>query len=261
MPSGSDPKIPEQQQIQAGDEGKPADNKRADTTPIARAIIEVRDSILQEYRANQQTQHRENQANRRIATAAVVGAWIYAAIAAFQWFAMLAANKQSATGVGAAVRAADTAQLAVQDARNNFRRDQRPYIWMANMTVGPSYDVTRKEIVWNWFYANYGKTPAYQSKGRQFMKLGTGPFKFSSLHGDIAFAPLPPNRAGEYDTVFSQPGVTPEEFQAFMQVDGGIQMRVDISYSDSYGGQYYTGFCFSHNANGSVQYCDNTYMK
>jgi hypothetical protein len=80
---------------QTSGEGKPPANQAGNTPPIARTIIEIPDSVVQEYRTNQKENQRENKINRRIAIAAVVGAWIYAAIAVFQWCEMRAANRET----------------------------------------------------------------------------------------------------------------------------------------------------------------------
>lgn len=257
----ANPEIPKEQQIQTSSKGKPSDDDRSDGAPVLRAVMEVPQPVIDEFTRQYEQENRREKIKIGLEVLTVVGIFFYATIAAFQWGAMLRADKEATISANAAVTAAGVAQQALQNTRDTFRRDQRPYMWLANTMVGPAYDTTRKEIVWNWYLTNYGKTPAYKLKGREFMKVGTGLFKPSSLHSDITFPPVPPNKVGEFDTVFSESGVTPKEVQAYMQMDGGIQIRVDISYSDSYGGQYYTGFCFSHNANGSVQYCDNTYMK
>jgi hypothetical protein len=76
------------EKIPANHEGEPPAND-GERPPVARSTIEIPDSILQEYRANQQQQRTDNKRNRWIAIAAVAGAWIYAGIAAFQAYQMI----------------------------------------------------------------------------------------------------------------------------------------------------------------------------
>jgi hypothetical protein len=63
---------------------------------VTGTLIQIPDSILQEYRANQKQQEHDNKLNRWIALLAVLGAWIYAGIAAFQYSAMNETLKETA---------------------------------------------------------------------------------------------------------------------------------------------------------------------
>src|ERR1700690_1989077 len=49
------------------------------------------------------------------------------------------------------------------DARNNFRRDQRPYVWPSLMDPRPMEP--QKPIYVDVFFVNYGKTPAINQHG------------------------------------------------------------------------------------------------
>ncbi len=79
-------------QPEASSERKPSADDTSGSAPVVRAIIEIPDAIIQEYRRNNQEQERENSKNRTIAKWALAGAWIYAAIAVFQWCATRQAN-------------------------------------------------------------------------------------------------------------------------------------------------------------------------
>ena len=72
----------------AENEREPANPETSGTAPIARTIEDVRDSVIQEYQRSQQEQRTENHKNRTIAKWAVLGAWMYAGIALFQWLTM-----------------------------------------------------------------------------------------------------------------------------------------------------------------------------
>src|SRR5579862_4687858 len=77
----------------AENEGHPANDNAGESTPIARTIEDVRDTIIREYQRSQKEQSAENRKNRTIACAAVLGAYLYAGIAAFQWCTMRTNNE------------------------------------------------------------------------------------------------------------------------------------------------------------------------
>ncbi len=93
---------------ETGGKGNPAADQTSSAPPIARTIIEIPESILQEYRRDQKKQHRDNRKNRTIAWLAVVGAWFYATVTTFQYCEMKTATtaaKNSADSSFASVRA------------------------------------------------------------------------------------------------------------------------------------------------------------
>lgn len=81
-------KHPKQQHPQTSGEGKPTPDQASGAAPVARPFVQIPDSIMEEYRTGQKQQHRDNRISRWITGAAVAGAWIYAAIALFQWCTM-----------------------------------------------------------------------------------------------------------------------------------------------------------------------------
>jgi hypothetical protein len=135
---------PEKKNRQPGDEGKPSADEASGATPVTRAIIEIPDSIIQEYRTNQQQQKRDNKINRWIAISAVAGAWIYAAIAVFQLIAMRHANQLI-----------ETAQGLTQETIANA---DRPWVGIYKMT--PINFGVGQRVGAHLVLLNSGKTPA-----------------------------------------------------------------------------------------------------
>jgi hypothetical protein len=196
-----------------------------------------------------------------IATLAVVT--IYAGLTAWQ-----AAESR---------RAAKAAEDSIAQNRDQFRRDQRPYIWATNTGLGtpqyffpkpdevaPGYTGPVGQIFWAYHFTNYGKSPAYNvitiARG---MKLGKDS-QFQASHNFSSpntGTPLPPGKDDFADAV-SDPGIDASRFKQLLAEDGAISIEVKIIYSDSYGGQYETGMCFQHLKTGAIQYCDhNNYIK
>ena len=75
--------------------------------PITRAVVDIPDSILQEYRRSSEQTHRDNKGNTRIAGWAVKVAAIYTSIAAIQSCLSCQANRLT---------------------RDQFQAVQRPYV-------------------------------------------------------------------------------------------------------------------------------------
>jgi hypothetical protein len=76
----------------------------------------------------------------------------------------------------AAVKSATTLETALQTARENFRGEQRPVIWLSNQKGAPEFVINKTgdntgQILWTWHFTNYGKTPALHITFRQFMNI------------------------------------------------------------------------------------------
>jgi hypothetical protein len=89
----------------AGNEREPTNHETERPEQILRPIVDIPETVLEEYRANQKAQHRENRSARNIALAAVIGGWVYAGIAALQYCAMLATNRTAQTTLRVTERA------------------------------------------------------------------------------------------------------------------------------------------------------------
>ena len=101
------------EKIETACKGHPPEPQKNWTEPIISAIKDLRDSILEQSRTNQEQNTTDNKKNRRIAIWAVLGAWIYAFIALLQMCAMQDSVKEAKRAADAAASAAATAETAL----------------------------------------------------------------------------------------------------------------------------------------------------
>ncbi|MGA2816101.1 MAG: hypothetical protein ABSE67_07350 [Xanthobacteraceae bacterium] len=57
-------------------------------------------------------------------------------------------------------RQAKASEDALELIRQDFIADERPIIWLTNDAPGIALIQPSGQIVWNYYYTNYGKTPA-----------------------------------------------------------------------------------------------------
>ena len=113
------------------------------------------------------------------------------------------------------------------------------------------------QIVWNWEYTNYGKSPAIHVRHDTFMSLDNGPFSrapgASENSKGEAGTPLPPSKI-DFDTVISKPGITTAEYNRLLTINKGISISGVIWYEDALGNEYETTFCLSRLNGGVISY-------
>jgi hypothetical protein len=148
------------------------------------------------------------------------------------------------------------AQRAVDLSAINFIVDQRPYIWLSNVGAPQIFQNPdgKVQIVWTFFYLNYGKTPASNMTFEELIRLGDGPFKptFGQMGPSIS-APLPPNRTGDHATIASEP-MSKEDAAKYFSLENGIVVAGTIKYSDAHGNNYETTFCVGKLRTGDIAY-------
>jgi hypothetical protein len=226
-------------------------------------------SYKTETKSNQETKQSQRfWVTTIISTLTLFAVGIYAYYAALQWCEMRRA-------ASAAQDAARFAHDAVIQARDQFRQDERPYIWITNTGIGtPEFtfdknpktgqDLTTGQITWTYHYTNYGKTPAYDLFSYKLISIGTNsPFRESYGFSKIKRGkgtPIPPNK-DDFGTVVSDPGITPERFKQLLGIDNAIRIRVQMQYTDAYGGQYETEICLGRLVSGSIEYCEGSSIK
>jgi hypothetical protein len=159
-------------------------------------------------------------------------------------------------------------QEALSVSGDQFRQEQRPYIWLTNSLVSPEFirqsgnpRSPAGQIIWGYHFTNYGRTPALGIEFEEFMKLGDGPFikTFMEPRQSIG-APLPPNK-DDFSTVVSEPGITPTRF-AQLVTSEGISIKVVFRYTDAAHGKYEAGFCLNRLNAGAIGYCrEGNYIK
>ena len=92
------------------------------------------------------------------------------------------------------------ARAANEATRDNFRQDQRPYIWLTRFEAPQLFIHPKRapfgQITWTWRYTNYGRSPAYRVRYTHSMEVAEGALsRRRSLGGEMATAaPLPPTK-------------------------------------------------------------------
>jgi hypothetical protein len=161
----------------------------------------------------------------------------------------------------AAGKSAAAAIDANKNARDNFRQDQRPYVWLTNfrapdLLVHPDRpNDVEGHATWSFHYTNYGKSPAYHVSLTHVMEIGDkattrrrnlGQFKTSP--------PIPPNK-DDFTTAVSRQRISQSEFTRLRNTENAIMVFGQFKYSDSSGSPYATDFCFLWLRTGAVAYC------
>lgn len=161
------------------------------------------------------------------------------------------------------------AQAAINQARDQFVKDRRPYIDQTSGVVNGPQTFSNPEtsglvqIVWNWDTTNYGKTPAAHIIPYAEMKLGSEPFVATyDAHGtQIGKAAKAYSEGGSqaptarnFDTIFSRP-MTESEAQSFINSRAGISIRIRITYQDLDRNRYESLICFIKAPGGAEAYC------
>lgn len=172
MPSESGDN-PSHQQIKSGGKGNPPNDKTGGGTPVTRSVIQIPNTVLEEYRTNQKKNERENKINRWIACTAVVGAWLAAAIMIFQTSEMIkttSANRLAAEAASAGAKA----WIAWESWKYHGRTDRGLHFSVIMNNVGQT-PATAIQMGWVFaFYANRRQKPAFKSWECPPVKEGKG---------------------------------------------------------------------------------------
>jgi hypothetical protein len=126
-----------------------------------------------------------------------VATLILAAIAGLQAWILATTDASTREAARAAVKSATTAEDALKSARENFRAEQRPIIWLTNDLGAPQFVPNPKkadgtgQIVWDWRLTNYGKTPAVHITFHHFMRIDNVIQESYGATGPSIGAPLP----------------------------------------------------------------------
>src|SRR6266480_6125850 len=147
---------------------------------------------------------------------------LYAGISLLQW---REASRQS-----------EAAESAVKQTRDNFRQDERPYIWLTNnlgspgCVNGPNAPSVIADcyIAWDWQYTNYGKTPAYNLEISEALEVSTDGSdvrqRAISFGNPKPGAPLPPNKL-DFVTAAWMTKIKKEDFIKLMDTENSILVR------------------------------------
>jgi hypothetical protein len=198
---------------------------------------------------------------------AFIAAAIYAGVAARQSRIMTDTLNQVKLQTKAAQCAVQAALKANADAGDRFRKDERPYIAEAPKTTQPARFIPNPvhpemggQILWDYHFSNFGKTPAYHLHEEQFIKLGDRPFVRSYGEPKHRGETILPPSGDNFITVISAP-MQKQEYDRLLTITGGIQIKVRFLYSDAYGINYETGICETRLNTGAISYCEGNYIK
>jgi hypothetical protein len=169
---------------------------------------------------------------------------------------------------------AKASSLALKQARDNFVLDQRPVIWMSPPRDGAreldgiefaqsplTRGTTRGQVVWQWHFMNYGRSPANKIILHSFIKVGENPEEstFGAKKHDPMGTPLPPGKI-DYAATASQV-LERAEYDSAVHAEK-ISIRGIITYWDISGNQYETDFCLRQLESGATTYCEKgNYIK
>jgi hypothetical protein len=191
-----------------------------------------------------------------IACALVVLTFITAVVFYLQ---LRESRRQTAIFKQQATQATMDAEAGRRQSDQQFRTDQRPIVWLANMPnpvvlVGPiPSPAGSKQIAVDVSYANLGKSAAYGLRAGENVWAGKMA-RIQATRPTIRSQPvfLPPNRI-DFRTL-----VTPPVSDATIQEsngDDGVIFWLRFHYEDSIGNPYETDLCMQHLARGPWSYC------
>jgi hypothetical protein len=139
---------------------------------------------------------------------------------------------------------------AVTQARDQFLKDERPYIWNGQMEL-PHLKIGDK-VTWNYHYTNFGKSPAIglanncqillaAHKTRQKKNL------FTPIHNpkfmNEGFV-VPPGDSSGFSTCESEEIANQADIDMHNTYDAAVGMKIFYEYSDTSGNVYTSKVCF-----------------
>jgi hypothetical protein len=174
----------------------------------------------------------------------------------------------------AAKTQAGISQRVLETSSNNFRMDQRPYVWPAKFYQFPLK--VGEQISANVYFVNYGKTPALRKKsaGRILVLSATeGVLKqadafFATFDKDESIAGgsenilppgIPPDPTKSLDFVTARSEEVPPNQFAVDEINktvGSFAIVGVVIYFDSEGTKYRSNFCTMHTEGGSWAWCE-----
>jgi hypothetical protein len=254
-----------QSQIDSIAEQIKTQGEREKATPILRAELQVPRSIEEKREARDHRKDRHDKLMLGVQILTLIAVAFYAFLTYEVWREMVLTSDAGMDTAKEARRSAAIAQQALTQAREQFRQDQRPYVWLTNNLGGPTLFVPPRSstsegyVAWPWHYTNYGKTPAYNVHFNGTMYIGDQASTRKHIYERSKMAaPLPPGKDDFSTAVYNRSKVSLQDFQRLMGADGLIVVFGHFDYTDAFRDKKYeTGFCFLHLATGAVEWCPN----
>jgi hypothetical protein len=154
----------------------------------------------------------------------------------------------------------EVARNAVSQTENQFREDQRPYVWIEDdKPVGPfGLSAIDGQLSWNFRIKNFGKTPAINVQVQTWIVIGKDAWK------TIKWRPFPPNEGsilpptGEnFVTAYPLQKIDPALVDKlassnWAKIDKTVEIVGKIIYADSRRGDFESDFCFDRQPSPNV---------
>jgi hypothetical protein len=242
--------------------------KHTDNPPIT---VRFPDDVTRQTQAENDRQYSVQDSIRWATWLAFAAATIYGSIAYLQWREMIEATDAATRATNIARVSSGIARQAIQLSKEQFQRDQRPYIWNSRIEPLPSSTSTQKLYI-NIHLANYGKSPAIQQVGKGkiffgkdalaqadqwFVKLGDKRLPIADSVGIIPPGiPTNPTDTNSRTTIFTDRMPTEPEMEYIGKHDATLVGVYRTEYSDAAGNPYRTDMCFYRAVNTAIVMCE-----
>jgi hypothetical protein len=243
---------------------KETDDRRHPTAPSS---IEVRlaEGITEYYQAEQRNRPSKAFWERVAFWLQFGGVAIALALAWLNWGALREIRRQTP----AVQQSAMAAQDAIRQARDQFRQDQRPYVWLTNdigpfarvsLSAGANKSPLDGRLAFNFHFTNYGKSPAVRLTEQSRIVLGKSAETvfpaWRNLPTDSGSV-LPPGKV-DSNTAFSDAPFEPSILATILAPGPYDPVIVHgiLRYFDLYGTEYKSEFCIGRGASSNYYYCD-----
>jgi hypothetical protein len=139
--------------------------------------------------------------------------------------------------------------IQLEDARQAFIKDQRPYVWIAQEQA-PVVKLGEK-LAWNYHYTDFGKSPALGVAVRCQIRLAahkTPELKdmFDPIHKrgfEYEGLVVPPNDTTNWSTCFSDETINDDDLKLMNMYDGGAKLTLFFEYYDTSWNRYTSQVC------------------
>ncbi len=160
--------------------------------------------------------------------------------------------------------AEQTNKDALDLARTNFVKDQRPYIWLSELeapTVKPG-----QRVLWKFRYTNFGKSPAIAVHSKATVLVGKDgtqrtPADFFKITNNTGGTIIPPGDKTLSTTAYSDTSITARDLADIESNPDGLVLLVYFEYSDSSKTPYRSEICRVRLKTGAIAECKNEHNK
>jgi len=266
-----------QKKIEAIVEEQQAKNQREQTPPILRAELEIPEPVKSNWKSDNTKKVRRELIVIGVNVLTLFSVGAYAFINYHMLCAMREANKTASDSFAKTLCQMQAQTKAQQDAielaREDFQREQRPYIFATGFKPNTPVFEVGKPIRWDIQFINHGRSPALHLHTNAAIFIGkdaikkvddffsTLPKGHSNLPGIQIFVPpligngCPDSPSCKYTSVLSRSTLTPDDMK-FMQTNiGGVIVAGRSWYEDFFSNFYMADFCYLTLPSGAISAC------